>query len=306
MTRITHGPYMHRDDPWKLSVRAATTANVTISTALNNGDTLDGVTLVSGDRVLVKDQSAGSQNGIYVVGSSPARAEDYDTQGDVLGSVVVVQQGSTNADTAWMCTTNAPFTVGTDALAFTAFGTGGGASLRVKEIDGSPDVSPVTEIQVTNGTLTDNGGGSVTLTITGGGSAQFDVDSNKYRLPSGGGIDTIAQEDVAGTTDARILLSDGYLELNALDGAGAQAQVIVDGNNGYLSLIAWSTLVEILANTGINLSLSTGLVQMVGGEGMRVPELSADPGSPIENQTYYNTTTHKMRTYDGTSWQDHW
>ena len=60
----------------KDSCVAATTANITISTALNNGDTLDGVSLSTGDRVLVKNQNTSSQNGIYVVGASPARADD--------------------------------------------------------------------------------------------------------------------------------------------------------------------------------------------------------------------------------------
>ena len=56
-----------------IKVRCATTANITIATALNNGDTLDGVTLSTGDRVLVKNQSTASQNGIYIVGATPTR-----------------------------------------------------------------------------------------------------------------------------------------------------------------------------------------------------------------------------------------
>lgn len=109
--------------------RAATTANITISTALNNGDTLDGVTLAAGDRVLVKDQSTGSQNGIYIVSASPARADDYSESIRIVASVIVVSEGTTNGDTAWLCTTNGPVTVGTTALVYAAFGTGGGQSL---------------------------------------------------------------------------------------------------------------------------------------------------------------------------------
>ncbi len=56
-------------------VRAATTANITIAGALNNGDTLDGVTLATGDLVLVKDQTTAAQNGVYVVGATPVRAQ---------------------------------------------------------------------------------------------------------------------------------------------------------------------------------------------------------------------------------------
>lgn len=100
-------------------VRVATTANITISTALNNGDTLDGVTLATGDLVLVKDQSTGSQNGIYVVGASPARDTQFDSWAEHPGVVIAVQEGTVNADTVWLCTSNLGGTLGTTSLAFT-------------------------------------------------------------------------------------------------------------------------------------------------------------------------------------------
>ena len=64
----------------KNSVRVATTANGTLSSAFANGQTVDGITLSTGDRILLKDQSTGSQNGIYTVNSSgaPTRATDFD------------------------------------------------------------------------------------------------------------------------------------------------------------------------------------------------------------------------------------
>jgi hypothetical protein len=66
---------------WKASVRAATTSDITLSSDLENGDVVDGVTLATGDRVLVKNQSTGSQNGIYVVKASgaPDRSTDADS-----------------------------------------------------------------------------------------------------------------------------------------------------------------------------------------------------------------------------------
>lgn len=104
---------------WKQSCRAATTANITIATALNSADVIDGVTLADGDRVLVKDQTTGSENGIYVVGASPARASDADTAGDITASAIIpVSEGTTQADTTWRLTTNNPITIGTTALVF--------------------------------------------------------------------------------------------------------------------------------------------------------------------------------------------
>lgn len=103
-------------------VRAATTANVTISTALNNGDSLDGVTLATGDLVLVKDQTTGSQNGIYVVGVSPARATEFDTYNEHPGSLLAVAEGTVNADTLWLCTSNDGGTLGSTAISFSSVG----------------------------------------------------------------------------------------------------------------------------------------------------------------------------------------
>lgn len=106
---------------WKDPVRAATTANITIATALNAADVIDGVTLANGDRVLVKNQSAPAENGIYVVAASPARATDADAEADLLGAAVWVLEGTANADTGYTMTTNAPITVGTTGLSWVQF-----------------------------------------------------------------------------------------------------------------------------------------------------------------------------------------
>lgn len=107
---------------WKDSVRAATTANVNLANALENGDTIDGVALATGDRVLVKDQSAPAENGIYVVQAAGAavRATDADTAAELgPGTTVTVEEGTANADTRWIVTTNAPIVLGTTGLTFT-------------------------------------------------------------------------------------------------------------------------------------------------------------------------------------------
>jgi hypothetical protein len=111
-------------DQWKQPVRAATTASITIATALNAGDTLDGVTLAAGDRVLVKDQGTHSQNGIYIVDASPYRASDFDEDAEVLGAVVFVIDGTANAGTGWAVTNDTVPTVDTDAIDWAAFGGG--------------------------------------------------------------------------------------------------------------------------------------------------------------------------------------
>lgn len=100
------------------SVRVATTGNITISTALNNGDSIDGVTLADGDLVLVKNQSAPEQNGIYEVAASPARYSSFDTFNEHPGAQIAVQEGTANADTIWLCTANVGGTLNTTAITF--------------------------------------------------------------------------------------------------------------------------------------------------------------------------------------------
>jgi hypothetical protein len=105
------------------SVQAATTTNITIATALENADTLDGVTLATGNRVLVKNQTDKTENGIYLVKASgaPDRADDYNTAGEVdAGDFVFVEAGTSNGKTGWI-QTNAITTVGSDNIEFTQF-----------------------------------------------------------------------------------------------------------------------------------------------------------------------------------------
>ena len=109
---------------WKPSVRLATTAAITLATGLENGDTLDGVVLATGDRVLVKNQTDATENGLYVVQASgaPVRSSDADTAAEITASFAVfVEEGTVNTDSGWTLTNNGAVTVGTTALSFTQF-----------------------------------------------------------------------------------------------------------------------------------------------------------------------------------------
>ena len=108
----------------KDSVVAASTGNVTIS-GLDVGQALDGITLALADRVLLKNQSTASQNGIYDInadGSAATRSSDYNAAGDVVnGTFVFVQEGTTNADSGWVMTTDEVVTPGTTSTAWAQF-----------------------------------------------------------------------------------------------------------------------------------------------------------------------------------------
>lgn len=319
---------------WTAPCRAATTANITISTALNNGDTLDGVTLATGDRVLVKDQSTGSQNGIYVVGASPARSVDYTSSVDIVGSVVVVSEGTANADTAWKCTTNATITVGSTALVFAAFGSGGGGGMvDVAFEDGS---SPTTPTLLRVAGYIDLGGGDLLLfpQITGNGAAilRFNAVDNSIKLAS---ADEENYLEISTASDYALLragpapsatfrVKKGYTHLQV---PHTPADVPEDGFNiivgdDFVNLYfsekdantiqvypesGWSGLdVELKDNDGgVFKHVTDGGDESIPSLGI-LRKLAAAPGSPVEGESYYDTVLKKVRTYDGTVWQNHW
>ena len=169
----------------KASVRVATTAAVTLSTGLENGDTLDGVTLATGDRVLVKNQADGSENGIYVVKASgaPDRALDANSNADVTsGMFTFVEQGTVNGNSGWVLTTDNPITLGTTALTFAQFSGAGTytASNGVLLTGTNFTFAPATA----GGLQTDSNGGAIKLATNSGAA----TDANGFAIGAGNGI----------------------------------------------------------------------------------------------------------------------
>ena len=111
----------------KQSVRVATTAPINLSADLEAGDLIDGVTLVAGDRVLVKNQSTAIENGIYVAVSSGAASRSSDANGTadtgelMPGTFAFVEEGAVNSDKGFVVSTNGTITIGATAIAWTQF-----------------------------------------------------------------------------------------------------------------------------------------------------------------------------------------
>lgn len=110
---------------WKAAVRVATVVAGTLASSFENGDTVDGVTLATGNRILIKDQASPTENGIYTVNASgaPTRATDADTGSELLGAAVLVQEG-TLAGTQWIQTTDGTITLGATNIVWSQFGGG--------------------------------------------------------------------------------------------------------------------------------------------------------------------------------------
>lgn len=108
---------------WKSSVRVATVAAGTLASSFENGDTIDGVVLATGDRILIKDQADPKENGIYVVAASgaPARASDADTGAEVKQSAVFAEEGTVNADNAFVNTNDGTVTLGSTNITYVTF-----------------------------------------------------------------------------------------------------------------------------------------------------------------------------------------
>lgn len=190
----------------KESVVAASTANIDLATG--GLLTIDGVTLVAGERVLVKDQTAPAENGIYEAAAGAwTRAPDFDTSDEVTpGAFTFVEEGTAAADTGWVLTTDAPITLGTTGLAFAQFS---GA-----------------------GTITAGGGltktGS-TLDVGAGANITVNADTIEVDQGPGSGLDA----DTLDGNEATAFSLDGHNHAGSL---AKYAETIGDGSTADLTV----------------------------------------------------------------------
>jgi len=264
----------------KDSCIAATTGNITISTALNNGDTLDGVSLSTNDRVLVKDQSTASENGIYVVGSSPARADDLAAGADAAGFFTFVEKGTVNADNGFVCTSDkGSAVVGTNNLTIAQF-SGAGQIVAGDGMDKSANTLSVdlksngglviesTEIAVDlaassiTGTLAVSDGGTGATSASAARTALglvigTDVEPHSDKLTELATMGQTTANALADLSESEVQILDGATvttaELNIMDGGTsatsttlATADRMVMNDNGTMKQVALSDLVTFL------------------------------------------------------------
>lgn len=105
------------------TVRAASTANGTLASAFENGDTMDGVTLATGDDILLKNQTTQSENGLWRVNASgsPTRLSDADSDVELRSVLVLVREGTANKRTLWLNTNSTAITVGSTSVTFASY-----------------------------------------------------------------------------------------------------------------------------------------------------------------------------------------
>jgi uncharacterized cupin superfamily protein len=224
----------------KDSVKVATTANITLS----GTQTIDGVAVSADERVLVKDQSTGSENGIYDCKAGAwARSSDFDENSEVTsGAFVFVEQGTASADAGYVLTTDGTITVGTTALSFTQF-------------SGAGQITAGDGLQKTGNSL------SADLKSNGGiviESAELAIDLAASSITGSLPVSKLASVT---STAAELNILDGAnvttTELNIIDGDTsatsttlATADRMVMNDAGTMKQVALSDLVTFLADGG--------------------------------------------------------
>ena len=234
----------------KSSVRAATTAAGTLASDFANGDAIDGVTLATNDRILIKDQASGSENGIYTVNASgaPTRATDFDADAEVTaGAFTFVEEGTTNGDTGHVLSTNGSITVGSTAITFTQFS---GAGL----------LTAGTGLTKTGNTLDVIGGNGI---VANANDMAIDLATDTALAFSGGKLDvTIDLSDSTNDVTGTLAVGNGGTGVTSLGNvtdAGSSRVTITGGTGAAIKAMTFDVNEGNLnlANVGGSLALAS-------------------------------------------------
>jgi hypothetical protein len=219
----------------------ATTANVNLTNGLEAGDAIDGITLVAGDRVLVKDQSTASENGLYLAVSSGAASRDpeHDSIAELSGGMVVVNQGSTNDNKIFLCTTDNTGSVGSTSITYTV-------------------VTPSNTGTVTSVGVADSGAGEFTVgstPVTSSGNITLAINS-----VADSKLGTIS---TANKVSVSALNIDGATDIGA-DLTTSDLIVVDDGAGGTNRKAALSRVVTLMSAQGFSTDDPTALAIALG------------------------------------------
>lgn len=272
-------------DP-KASVKAATTANIS---SLSGPMTIDGISLIAGDRVLVKDQSTLSQNGVYVVASgSWSRANDLNTWDEHVSAYLFVEQGTVNADNGFLCTIDAGGILGTNDITFVQFSGAGQitAGAGLTKTGNTLDVGAGTGIAVASDSVGLTGQAlalhelatSGLIARTGSGTVAgrtLSANSSKISITNGDGVSGNPTVDV---TEANLTLDNlgGTLSVNK-GGTGAATLTGYVKGNGTSAFTASSTIPN-TDITGLG-TMSTQNANNVAITGGTIDGITFDGGS---------------------------
>jgi hypothetical protein len=268
----------------KNSVRAATTAAVTLASDLENGDTLDGVTLATGDRVLVKNQTDASENGIYVVAASgaPSRSTDADQPAELnAGTFVFIEEGTVNDNTGFVVVSDNPLTIGTDDIEWTLFSSSG----TLIAGDGLSKNGYTLEVNTANGLQIASDNVELAPTVAGAGltftSGVVDIVGTANRITVNANDIDIASTYVGQTSITTLgtvttgtwnadIVQDAYVANDLTISGGTVDNTPIGAttaSSGAFTTLTANDAVTFTANTA-STSTTTGTLVVTGGIGM--------------------------------------
>lgn len=192
---------------WRPSVRIASTANRSLSGLA----AIDGVTPVAGDRVLLKDQTTTSQNGVYIAASGAwTRATDADSWTELVCQVVAVEEGSTNADKIYICTVNAGGTIGSTAITWTSINVSPIVASQAEAEAGTNNTNMMTPLRVKQAVdkYVITPWETFTPTFTGFGTATS-ITGRRRRVGANLEIEIKFTHGTTTGTEARVSFNDG-------------------------------------------------------------------------------------------------
>jgi hypothetical protein len=221
----------------KESVRAATTANGTLATSFANGQIIDGVTLATDDRILIKNQTDATANGIYIVQASgaPSRAADMNAGSEFPSSFCFVREGTTNADKGYVCTNDTAPTLGSDNISFTQFSSSSIANNSINE-------NHLTTSVAGNGLA---GGNGTALSVNVDDST-IEITTDALNVKAGGITETELATSVAGNG-----LAGGGGTALSVNVDGSTIEITTDALNVKAAGITESHLATSVAGNGL-------------------------------------------------------
>jgi hypothetical protein len=284
---------------WKDTCRVATTANMTYP--FSGLPTIDGVAVAMSDRVLVKDQTAPAQNGIWMASSSTwNRTTDADAETELLNASVWIAEGTVNADTAWVLTNNAPINVGTTGLTWVQFSGGGmvnggagltktGNTLDVGAgvgITVAADTVAVDQTVIASRSYVDTAVAPM-LTTAGAGLTKTGATVD---VGGGTGI-TVAADSIA--VDTAVIATKAYVD-------AADAAAITTAGAG---LTKTGATVDVIGGTGITVapdlvSVDTTVIATKSYADSLVVGVTKKAVQPLTGTASPETITHNLNTRD--------